>query len=146
MLCVRTKKVCKVYRTSLQSIATGFLMPDQRHFLSLYSYSFLKMCKISIFRTIYCSLTRKCTAASVSNIKKTLHTNICITHLKIWRLLVYIIYTIIPGLNSGGRDLTWPVILQSCAGRMPLNGLLWNNPFQKMRHHHGNPTRRKYPQ
>jgi len=29
----------KVYRTCLQSSATGFLMPDQRHFLSLYSYS-----------------------------------------------------------------------------------------------------------
>jgi len=27
------------YRTGLQSSATGFLMPDQRHFLSLYSYS-----------------------------------------------------------------------------------------------------------
>jgi len=40
-MCVRVyqKSVCKVYRTGLQSSVTGFLMPDQRHFLSLYSYS-----------------------------------------------------------------------------------------------------------
>ena len=30
---------CVCVRTRLQSSATGFLMPDQRHFLSLYSYS-----------------------------------------------------------------------------------------------------------
>ena len=34
------KSVCKEYWTRLQSSATGFLIPDQRHFLSLYSYSF----------------------------------------------------------------------------------------------------------
>ena len=36
---VYQKSVCKVYRICLQSSATGFLMPDHRHFLSLYSYS-----------------------------------------------------------------------------------------------------------
>ena len=30
------------YRTGLQSSATGFLMPDQRHFLSLYSHSLIQ--------------------------------------------------------------------------------------------------------
>ena len=38
-MCLYQKSVCKEYRTRLQSNATGFLMPEQRHFLSLYSYS-----------------------------------------------------------------------------------------------------------
>ena len=38
MLCLYQKSVCKEYRTRLQS-ANGFLTSDQRHFLSLYSYS-----------------------------------------------------------------------------------------------------------
>ena len=38
VMCVRLyqESVCKEYRTRLQSSATGFLMPDQRHFLSHY--------------------------------------------------------------------------------------------------------------
>ena len=40
-MCVRLyqESVCKEYRTRLQSSATGFFMPDQCHFPSLYSYS-----------------------------------------------------------------------------------------------------------
>ena len=38
-VCLYQKSVCKEYRTRLQCSVTGFLMPDQRHFLSLYSYS-----------------------------------------------------------------------------------------------------------
>jgi len=38
-VCLYQKSVCKEYRTRLQNSVTGFLMPDQRHFLSLYSYS-----------------------------------------------------------------------------------------------------------
>ena len=35
-VCVSVPKECVLgYRTGLQSGATGFLMPDQRHFLSL---------------------------------------------------------------------------------------------------------------
>jgi len=37
---VSVPKECVLgYRTGLQSSATGFLMPNKRHFLSLYSYS-----------------------------------------------------------------------------------------------------------
>ena len=39
MLFICIIRVWKEYRTRLQSSATGFLMPDQRHFLSLYSSS-----------------------------------------------------------------------------------------------------------
>ena len=39
VVCLYQKSVCKEYRTRLQSSATSFFMPDQRHFLSLYSYS-----------------------------------------------------------------------------------------------------------
>jgi len=38
-VCLDQKSVCKEYRTCLQSSATSFLMPDQRHFLS---YSLVK--------------------------------------------------------------------------------------------------------
>ena len=31
-VCLYQKSVCKKYRTRLQSSATGFLVPDQRHF------------------------------------------------------------------------------------------------------------------
>jgi len=34
-VCLYQKSVRKVYRTCLQNSATGFLMPNQRHFLSL---------------------------------------------------------------------------------------------------------------
>ena len=34
-VCLYQKSVFKEYQTRLQSSATGFLMPDQRHFLSL---------------------------------------------------------------------------------------------------------------
>jgi len=39
MLCVCTNSVRVLYRTRLQSSATGFLMSDQHHFFSLYFYS-----------------------------------------------------------------------------------------------------------
>ena len=42
VVCLYQRCLC-VYRTCLQSSATGFLMPDLRHFLSLnYSYSLIK--------------------------------------------------------------------------------------------------------
>ena len=39
VVCLYQKSVRVLYRTCLQSSATGFLMPDQRHFPSFYSYS-----------------------------------------------------------------------------------------------------------
>jgi len=44
------KECVLVYRTGLQSSATGFLMPDQRHFLSLYSYSLVLTWKCIEFK------------------------------------------------------------------------------------------------
>ena len=56
VVCLYQKSVCKVYRTCLQSNAIDFLMPDQRHFHSLYSYSMDKIdrinCTIKICRYI----------------------------------------------------------------------------------------------
>ena len=39
--CLYQKSVCKEYQTCRQWSTTGFRMLDQRHFLSLYSYSLL---------------------------------------------------------------------------------------------------------
>ena len=53
-VCVSVQKsVCKEYRTHLQSSASGFFMPDQRHFLSLYSYSLKHRHTLLLWCTAY---------------------------------------------------------------------------------------------
>ena len=52
-VCLYQKSVRKVYCTSLQSSATGFLMPDQRDFLSLYSYSLIQMFKLELCVSLF---------------------------------------------------------------------------------------------
>ena len=60
VVCLYKKSVRVCYLTRLQSSPTGFLMPDQLHFLSLYSYSLLfsnnKSNKFSEFLCFYVNL------------------------------------------------------------------------------------------
>ena len=54
-VCVCTKRVCVRFirfRSCMQSSATGFLMSDQRHFFSLYSYS-LNKTRIFLFTAMF---------------------------------------------------------------------------------------------
>ena len=52
-VCLYQKSVCKEYRTHLQSSASGFFMPDQRHFLSRYSYSLKHRHTLLLWCTAY---------------------------------------------------------------------------------------------
>ena len=52
VVCLYQKSVCKVYQTCLQSSATGFLLPDQRNFLSLYSHSLLYIKETKVYTTL----------------------------------------------------------------------------------------------
>ena len=89
-VCLYQKSVCKEYQTRLQSSATGFLMPGQRHFLSLYSYS-LMITQLGIRRslcTVYaCTLYEsiECRCFEIINMNRNiLHIITIALHAKIY--------------------------------------------------------------